>query len=227
MGGQLLTVGLLVGAAIIVAACAPAGATDTTPVPTFATPSAAAGGGTGLVRGDELPADCAELLSTADLGALMGLPLDSVAVRSTVGVPEPSVGRTERLACRYTGTAAAGPFRGDTLLDINVGRYTDADAAANQWRVNADVEDGQRTDLPIGAARAALFDRPRESVLMVTYDDDTLTFVLPEGPRPGGRSRGDVLVDFALRVLPAVGPAESRTAAPSPTPSPIPGVAAG
>lgn len=117
------------------------------------------------------------------------------------------MGRTERVACRYTGTAAS-PVRG-TLLDINVARYVDAAAAARQWGVNTGVESGARSDLPIGAARSALFDRDRESVLMVTYDDDTLTFVLPEGPRPGDRARGEVLVDLALRVLPAVGPPPS------------------
>ncbi len=60
---------------------------------------------------------------------------------------------------------------------------------------------------------------------MVTYDDDTLTFVLPEGPRPGDLPRGDVLVDLALRVLPVVGPASAT--APLPTPTPTPAVAAG
>lgn len=193
----------------------------------FPLPSAAGSAQPGEAeRPGALPTECGEYLSVADLGALLGLPLDSVTVRTTIGVAEPSVGRTERVACRYSGI---GEARG-TLLDVNVARYVDAAAAAKQWRTNTGVESGDRTDLAIGAAQAALFDRPSESVLMVTFDDDTLTFVLPEGARPGDRARGDVLVDLALRVLPAVGPPGSGTPAPAPTPPPTtitPAVAAG
>lgn len=206
--------------------CAPADA-ETTPVPMFPLPSAAGSAQPGeAARSGSLPTECGEFLAVADLGALLGLPLDSVTVRTTIGVAEPSVGRTERVACRYSGTGAA---RG-TLLDVNVARYVDAAAAEKQWRTNSGVESGDRTDLAIGAAQAALFDRPSESVLMVTFDDDTLTFVLPEGPRPGDRARGDVLVDLALRVLPTVGPPGAGSPAPAPTtppPSVAPAVAAG
>lgn len=228
MGGGTRSGFARILAALAIAAsatgCAPADAA-TTPVPLF--PLAAADGGAQsgeAERDGSVPTECGEMLAVADLGALLGLPLDSVAVRTTIGVAEPSVGRTERVACRYTGT---GPVRG-TLLDLNVARYVDAAAATDQWRTNTGVESGTRTDLAIGAAQAALFDRPRESVLMVTYDDDTLTFVLPEGPRPGDRARGDVLVDLALRVLPSVGP---PGAAPAPAPvqptTVAPAVAAG
>jgi hypothetical protein len=209
---------------VLAAGCAPADV-GTTPVPRF--PLAAVDGGTpGAVdRNGAVPTECGEMLGVADLGALLGLPLDTVTVRTTIGVAEPSVGRTERVACRYSGS---GPVRG-TLLDVNVARYVDAAAATGQWRRNTGVESGDRTDLTIGAAQAVLFDRAGESVLMVTYDDDTLTFVLPEGPRPGDRARGEVLVDLALRVLPSVGP-PGGTSAPVPTTPPssvAPAVAAG
>lgn len=199
-GGALLLLGLL---CLLVSSGCAAPDTETTPVPTFAAATASGSAGPdGTERDGALPTDCAGLISTADLGALLGLPLDSVTVRTTIGVAEPSVGRTERVACRYSGTGAS---RG-TLLDLNVARYVDAAAASEQWGRNTGVESGDRRDLAIGAAPAALFDRARESVLMVTFDDDTLTFVLPEGPRPGDRPRGEVLVDLALRVLPTVGP---------------------
>lgn len=209
---------------VVAAGCAPADA-GTTPVPSF--PVAADGSSRPgeVVRDGAVPTDCGQMLGVADLGALLGLPLDTVTVRTTIGVAEPSVGRTERVACRYSGT---GPVRG-TLLDLNVARYVDAAAATGQWRTNTGVESGARTDLTIGAAQAVLFDRAAESVLMVTYDDDTLTFVLPEGPRPGERARGEVLVDLALRVLPSVGP-PGGTSAPVPTTPPTavaPAVAAG
>lgn len=181
-----------------------------TPVPTFLPPpgTSAAAGGEGRPADGSIPTDCAGMLPADDLNALLGLPLGSVGVRSTIGVPEPSVGRTERVACRYAGTADGQ----GTLLDLNVARYTDADAAERQWATNTGVESGERRDVPLGAAKAALFERARETVLMVTYDDDTITLVLPEGPRPAGATRADVVVDLALRVLPTVGP--PRTAAP-------------
>lgn len=198
-------------------------AAEPTTVPTFPAPSAAAGAADGVPSDGSLPTDCATLLPVADLGAVLGLPLDSVTVRTTIGVAEPSVGRIERVACRYSGNPGS-PVRG-TLLDINIARYTDAAAATGQWTTNAGVESGDRRDLSIGAAAAALFDRAPESVLMVAYDDDTLTFVLPEGPRPGDLPRSDVLVDLALRVLPVVGPTSAT--APVPTTTAAPAVAAG
>ncbi|MHA6783446.1 hypothetical protein ACVGOW_21010 [Pseudonocardia saturnea] len=229
MGGGTRSGVLRIAAALVVllsTGCASADA-ETTPVPMFPLPSADGSTQPGEAeRTGALPTECGEFLAVADLGALLGLPLDSVTVRTTIGVAEPSVGRTERVACRYSGT---GEARG-TLLDINAARYVDAAAAAKQWRTNTGVESGERTDLAIGAAQAALFDRSSESVLMVTFDDDTLTFVLPEGPRPGDRPRGDVLVDLALRVLPAVGPPGAGPPAPVPTtppPSEAPAVAAG
>jgi hypothetical protein len=150
---------------------------------------------------------------------LLGLPLDSVEVRTIVGVAEPSVGRTERVACRYTGTAAAGPRRGRTLLDLNVSAYTDPGAAMKQWRVNSDAESGERRELPIGAASAVLVERPGESLLMVAHGTSNLTFVLPgAGSLPVQRPPGDTLVDLALRVLPAVAPSPSAPPAPVPLP---------
>lgn len=147
-----------------------------------------------------LPDDCARLLAANDLGALFGLPLDSVAVRTTIGTPVPAVGRTERLACRYS---RAGGDRVD-LLDVNVSTYTDDAAAAKQWRTNADAEDGGRRDVQLGAAKGVLVERPAEVVLMLANGTETLTFVLPERIRIGSLSAADTLTDLALRVLPAV-----------------------
>ncbi|MGI9001231.1 MAG: hypothetical protein ACR2GH_06150 [Pseudonocardia sp.] len=175
---------------------------EPTAVPTF--PAASAGPSVSAVSDTGgLPDDCAELLTVSDLGALLGLPLDTVAVRTTIGVAEPSVARTERVACRYTGTAG-GPARGTTLLELNAARYTDANAAAGQWRTNADAEDGDRRELPIGRAAGVLVERPGDAVLLVVYGATTLTVAQPDQPLPGDRPRADALVDLALRVLPAV-----------------------
>jgi hypothetical protein len=190
--------------------CASAsGQTGGLPVPTFA-PAAA----TPTADGDvlptdqgQLPDDCTRLIGENDLGALFGLPLDSVVVRTTIGVAAPSVGRTERLGCRYT--RVVGP-RAD-LLDVNVSAYVDAEAAAKQWKTNADAEDGARHDMNLGGARAVLVERPSEAVLMIAHNAQTLTFVMPEKIRVRDLAAADVLTDLALRVLP--------TASSAPTPS--------
>jgi hypothetical protein len=170
-------------------------------VPTFPDPVAASEA-VGVAGPDEgaVPDDCARLLAVADLNALLGLPLDSVAVRTTRHVGSPSVGRTERVACEYTGQ---GGVRG-RLLQLDVSSYTDADAALAQWRVNTAAENGTRTDLSIGSAQAVLLERRGEAVLRVVHGTGNFAFVLPQRPLPAGRSAQDILVDVALRVMPAI-----------------------
>jgi hypothetical protein len=170
-------------------------------VPTFpATAQAGASGAAGPTDAGRLPDDCTRVLTVNDLGALFGLPLDSVAVRTTLGVPAPAVGRTERLACHYTRAGGAH----EDLLDLNIGAYSDVDSASQQWRTNAAAEDGAHRDVALGGAHGVLIERPQEAVLMVANGAETLTFVLPERIRIRDLSAGDTLVDLALRVLPAV-----------------------
>src|SRR5689334_14423833 len=72
-----------------------------TDLPVFPAPgvaSAAAGAPTDV---GVVPDDCTRVLGPADLGAVLGLPLNSVTVRTVVGMAAPSVGRTERLDCFY------------------------------------------------------------------------------------------------------------------------------
>jgi hypothetical protein len=183
--------------AILLSACS--SEPDPTAVPTFSapapsSPSPAAGDTSGAV-----PDDCGRILAPGDLEALLGLPLGSVGVRTILGVAQPSVGRTERTSCDYTG----GPQR-RPLLRINVTAYADSAAAAAQWRVNSAAESGTRRDVPFGSASAALFERRGEAALLVAHSAVNLTVVLPDQPLPGGRNRGDVLVDIALRVVPSV-----------------------
>jgi hypothetical protein len=199
--------GIGAGAALVgfsvwaLASCGSAsGEPGTLPVPTFpSTPVAGTTGSGGPVDQGRLPDDCARLLAGNDLGALFGLPLDSVAVRTTIGTPVPAVGRTERLACQYVRVGGKGE-----LLDINVSAYTDADAALKQWRTNAAAEDGAHRDVQLGGARGVLIERPTEAVLMVVNGAETLTFVLPERVRIRDLSAADTLIDLALRVLPTV-----------------------
>lgn len=199
-GGSRRAAGAAVVVAVVVmsAACSGAEAVTGPALPTFPAAPTSAVAGTAVDEG-LLPDQCARILPVADLGALLGMPLDTVAVRTTIGVPAPSVGRVERIDCEYGGTAGGG-----TLLDVNAAAYTDAAAARKQWRTNAAVEDGDRRELPVGAASAVLVERPREAVLLVAYGSGTLTVVLPGGPPPAGTSREALLVDLAQRLLPAL-----------------------
>ncbi len=198
----------------VVAACGSAsGEPGTLPVPTFPPTAQGATAAGGPVDQGRLPDDCTRVLAGNDLGALFGLPLESVGVRTTIGTPAPSVGRTERLACQYTRSGGAR----ENLLDVNLGAYTDAEAAAGQWRTNVAAEDGSRRDVSLGGARGVLVERPQEAVLMVVNGAETLTFVLPQRVRIRDLSAADTLVDLALRVLPAVsGPGASPLPAPGP-----------
>ncbi|MGH3569643.1 MAG: hypothetical protein ACRDRH_27250 [Pseudonocardia sp.] len=198
--------------AVWLGACATtSGGPESLPVPTFAASTAEPGANGPMGVDPGIPNDCERVLAAADLGALLGLPLDSVAVRSTVDVPAPSVGRSERLVCRYTGTAS-GPVGGMTLLDLNAGLYVDEQAAAEHWMINAEAEDGARRRLPIGSAPAVLLQRPAESLLTAVNGPATLTLVLPaRAPRPGGRTSEDVLLDLALRTLVTITPPAPST----------------
>lgn len=202
----LLTRRMVLVAALALGAAGCAEGPEYLPVPTFPGPDIAATGSTTADAG--IPDDCERIMPVAELVALLGLPLDSVAVRTTIGVPEPSVGRVERIACRYTGTL--GRIKGATLLELSTGRYVDDAAAARQWRLNSEVEDGARRSVPFGSASAVLVERPAEVLLTVVNRDVTLTMTSPAGaPRPPGRSASDTVVDLALRILATITPAET------------------
>jgi hypothetical protein len=195
-----VTSGMVVLTALLVllTACSPG--PEPTAVPTFPAPDQQGGPASGAGGSGAIPDDCARILAGGDLEALLGLPLGSVGVRTIRGIPAPSVRRTERISCDYVG----GTGRSRPLLDINAAAYADDAAAAAQWRVNSAAESGQRRDVPLGSASAVLVERRGEAALLVAHGIINLTIVLPDQPLPGGRSRGDVLVDLALRVLPSV-----------------------
>jgi hypothetical protein len=185
---------------VLTAACG-SSSDEPTAVPTFPVPAAESGpSGDPADPAGVIPNDCGEILSAGDLEALLGLPLGSVKQRTTIGTPQPKVGRTERVTCSYNRNG--GPSR--SLLVINATAYQDPDAATAQWRVNTDAESGARSDVPLGSAFAALFEKGDEAVLMVAHATSNVSLVLPEQPLPGDRSPRDVLIDLALRVLPAV-----------------------
>jgi hypothetical protein len=216
-GGGRAARALLVGAlALAIGGCGTSGA-ESTAVPTFPSSEGAGPATAAADDGRVIPADCGRILGAPDLEAVMGLPLGSVAVRTTIGVPQPAVGRTERVACRYT---RAGDGGGRPLLDVNATAYRDEAAAYAQWQVNVRAESGDRRDVPLGSAPGVLFEKRGQAMLMVAHSTSNLTLVLPDQPLPGGKSRADALVDLALRVLPAVAMTPSSTAPPQQSPQP-------
>ncbi|GEL19523.1 hypothetical protein PA7_33600 [Pseudonocardia asaccharolytica DSM 44247 = NBRC 16224] len=191
--------GLLLG--VTVACGTASGDTRAPAIPTFAPPTTKAAGTDAAAEAGKLPTDCERVLTANDLGALFALPLDTVSVRSIRGVPQPAVDRTERIGCTYTRTGPGAP----PLMELNISRYTDEAAAANQWRINSDAQraGSESRDVPIGAAKGVFVERPGEAVLLVAYGVDNLTFVLPSTAATD-RPAADVLVDLALRVIPQV-----------------------
>jgi hypothetical protein len=215
-GGGRTARALLLAAALAMTAgaCGTSYEAEPTALPTFPPAASSAEATAAVDDGRVIPADCGRILPTGDLEAVMGLPLGSVAVRTTIGVPQPKVGRTERVSCRYTRSGDRG---GRPLLDINATAYRDAAAASAQWEVNVRAESGERRDMPLGSAPGVFFDKPNQGVLMVAHSTSNLTLVLPDQPLPGDKSRADALVDLALRVLPhvSVDPTQKRTPPPA------------
>jgi hypothetical protein len=202
--------------ALAIGACS-ASEAQPTALPTFPETEGPGQAATAADDGRIIPADCGRILGTPDLEAVMGLPLGSVAVRTTIGVPQPAVGRTERVSCRYT---RAGDGGGRPLLDLNATAYRDAAAASAQWQVNVRAESGERRDMPLGSAPGVIFEKRGQAVLMVAHSTSNLTLVLPDQPLPGGKTRADALVDLALRVLPAVS-VDSASEPPPPPGTPV------
>lgn len=214
-GGRAARALLAAALASAISACGVSEA-EQTALPTF---PAAAGTGPATTAADDgrvIPADCGRILGAPDLEAVMGLPLGSVAVRTTIGVPQPAVGRTERVSCRYTRAGEGARV----LLDVNATAYRDPAAASAQWQVNVRAESGERRDLPLGSAPGVLFEKRGQAVLMVAHSTSNLTLVLPDQQLPGGKARADVLVDLALRVLPTVS-MDPATPAPPPQGGPM------
>ena len=214
----------VIGAALaFLTSCSSAPAPEPT-LPTFAESGALSSSAAASTAHDSgvVPDDCARILPVPELVAVFGMPLDSLVVKTTVGVPAPSVGRLERMDCAYSGTAAAGPDSGKRVLAINAAAYTTPATAHAQWLLNASGEDGVHHDAPVGTASGVLVERPGETLLAVQYGSGTVTLLLPNRPLPPGSTPAAMLVDLARRVLPTMaGVAPSPTAAPGTPPAPV------
>jgi hypothetical protein len=214
----------VIGAALILLASCSGTQVPEPSLPTFAESGGPSSSATASTAHDNgvVPDDCARILPAPELVAVFGMPLDSLVVKTTVGVPAPSVGRLERMDCAYSGTAAAGPDSGKRVLTVNAAAYTTPAAAHAQWVLNSSGEDGVHHDAPVGAAAGVLVERPGETLLAVQYGSGTVTLLLPSRPLPPGITPAAMLVDLARRVLPTMaGAAPSPTAAPRTPPAPV------
>ncbi|MDN5920790.1 MAG: hypothetical protein L0I76_37765, partial [Pseudonocardia sp.] len=208
-----MSLSFAVVAATALTGCSVASGDPNIPVPTFPAEAAGQTPGAEPIK-IAIPDDCAKLMSNDQVGALFGQPLGSVTAQTVRGVPEPSVGRTERVACTYrangqetTPNGAEGPV----LYELNIGRYGDAAAAKSQWQLNTNAERGDASsskDLTIADAPAVMIERADETTLAIVYGVDTLTFVLPVSAPGQNRSAAETLPDLARRILPALAPTQ-------------------
>jgi hypothetical protein len=204
--------------AVLLAGVACGAPPSAVPVPTFQAASPAPTTTPPLGPGDGgLPTDCEEIVGHDELPALLGLPMDSVTVRTVLGVPAPSVGRLERIDCTYTVTDPDTSPRG-VVLRMTVGRYRDEVTAHDQHDRNvADQRNGASgsAEPDLGAAAATLVQRDARTVLLSSYG--ALTVDLDLAKRPGPLPPRDLLTDLARRVLakvPSAGADSGRTTSP-------------
>ena len=200
------------GAAVVAGVSACSSAPVVVAVPTFdAAPTTSAGAPPTREAGNPLPDTCEDLIRSDEASALFGLPVDSVAVRTVLGTPSPSVGRVERLTCTFTVSGPApAPLQG-VRLQMIIGAYRDAAAAHEQHERNvADQKAGASgsAEPDLGAAAATVVEHDAETVLLTSVD--TLTLDLDLARRPAPLSPTDLLTDFARRVLAKLAPDRSN-----------------
>jgi hypothetical protein len=152
-----------------------------------------------------LPPDCTDVVSGAQMSALLGQPVDSVGVHTVLGLPAPSVGRLERVTCQYqrAGNRGATPD-----VELILAAYGTRTAADKQLTTNAAAErhESQSAEnLSIGSARAVLFAERGKTVLLVNSGRSSVSMTMQNGVTPPNETRA-VMIDLTQRVLPNLAP---------------------
>jgi hypothetical protein len=181
----------------------PAGARE--PIPSFAPGQVPAAAGSRPTRATVLPTDCQDVISGAEMSALLGKPVDSVQPHTVLGIASASVGRLERVSCQYR---LAGVKTGLPALEVNLSAYATSSASDRQLSTNAAAEQvfAQRSeDFGIGTARAVLCTEHGQSVLLVSSGRVALTMSMQDGVTTVDQTK-TIMVDLAQRVLPRLGP---------------------
>lgn len=174
-------------------------------VPTFASGPTTGARAQAPDRETLLPPDCTDVVSGAQMSALLGQPVDSVRVHTVLGLPAPSVGRLERVTCQYqrAGNRGATPD-----IELIVAAYATRAAADKQLTTNVAAERSESQsaeNLSIGSARAVLFAERGKTVLMVDSGRSSVSMTMQHGVAPPNETRA-VMVDLAQRVLPNLAP---------------------
>ena len=144
---------------------------------------------------------CEDLLPVEEVQAVLGLPVDGVAVRSVDGVPAPSVGHLARVTCRYAVVDPAWPVHGEVLVVVAAQFVDDAAARAQSARNVADLAGtSPSAPVPMGAAAAVQVGGAGGHDLLVAYGRGTVDLTLAGGAGLPGPP-ADVLTDLARRVL--------------------------
>ena len=213
VGGALSSLGLV--GLLGTAGCS--GFAGAAPVPTASaaptTPAAPAAPVTTTTAAPtyELPATCADLLTTTEVNQVLGVRLPGTSTY-LLGEAELGVGRTGRVTCGYgvtpaTGTAGAS----DPLLQVTVATYADTTAAAA--RLGVAVDTGQAAgavvaDAVVPGADAVLVSGSADATLVAVVAARTYVVTLVPGLLDAAGTR------TALEALAA---AAARTPASAPT----------
>ena len=224
--GTPLTIALATLASVALGAVAGCGSGDVDhePVPTFSS-ATNPGPSDRPARETLLPTDCTDVLSAERMAALLGQPLDGVAVRTVIGQPAPSVGQLERVTCRYQrvpsgrqldSRGVGQDWAGDVVIILTA--YGTREQARNQHGTNVAAERSDARsagNLSIGSAPAVLFDEATQTVLMVVSGRSAVSVAVQRGVVAPNDARA-MLVDMAQRVLPTLAPEQpSAPAAPA------------
>lgn len=154
--------------------------------------------------GPRLPSGCGSLLSTQEVDLALGRPLVG-RVRSVVGVPEPAIGRLERVTCQYGLPEEALPAGQQVPLEVSVSVY--ADEAAATERVDTTIESERSagaapSTVPVGPVEGTLLVSSGRRLLVAASAEITLAITIAPGLVDDRVA--DVLADLGGRVLTAV-----------------------
>jgi hypothetical protein len=147
-----------------------------------------------------LPDDCVQVARAVDVDKVVGHDLDGDPDR-ILGVPEPAVGLTARLACYY-GIPDGKP-RDVAAVLIELATYVDPAAASERVRNIADAErqDGSQVgDQVVGKDHAALVTSKDQRMLLGTLGKTTYRLIIRNGVVPDDKV-GQVLSDLAVLAL--------------------------
>ncbi|WP_189060572.1 hypothetical protein [Longimycelium tulufanense] len=151
------------------------------PVPTSTPPSTPAN--TLLAQGmpaARVPKDCTLVAPAAEVDRIAGRRLGPSL--QIVGVPEPAIGRTERLACYYG--ASGGVKKPVGAVELGLAGYATERAAAQRVRATIDAERARGAavnEIRLGAEPAVLLVGPKERTLMLALDRATVVVTARHG----------------------------------------------